>query len=46
VEQRHLKHNVRDDVVTYMLTWADMLEEKLLEKIKLPEEILRVELVA
>lgn len=45
-EQRHLKHNVRDDVVTYMLTWADMLEEKLLEKIKLPEEMLMQELVA
>lgn len=36
IEKRFLKHNVREDVVTYMNAWADLLEEKILEKIKLP----------
>jgi hypothetical protein len=46
LEKRHLRHNVRDDVVTYMTEWANLLEEQLLEKIKLPEDILEGELVA
>lgn len=37
LEARHLRHNVRDDVVLYMNTWADLLEEKLLQKITLPD---------
>ena len=37
VEKRFLKHNVRDDVVTYMNVWADLLEEQLLDKITLPD---------
>lgn len=36
LEVRHLKHNVRDDVVAYMNAWADLLEEQILEKITLP----------
>lgn len=36
IEDRFLKHNVRDDVVRYMNSWADLLEEQLLEKITLP----------
>lgn len=36
LEKRHLRHNVRNDVITYMNTWADLLEEQLLEKITLP----------
>jgi hypothetical protein len=36
LEARHLRHNVRDDVVAYMNTWANMLEEQILEKITLP----------
>jgi len=36
IEDRFLKHNVRDDVVKYMNSWADLLEEQLLEKITLP----------
>ncbi|GAB3898495.1 hypothetical protein [Spirosoma agri] len=36
LEKRHLKHNVRDDVVAYMRTWADLLEDQLLQKITLP----------
>lgn len=35
-EKRHLKHNVREDVVCYMNTWADLLEEQVLAKITLP----------
>ena len=34
-EKRFLKHNVRDDVVTYMNSWADLLEEQILDKISL-----------
>ena len=34
---RFLKHNSREDVVDYMNAWADLLEEKLLEKIQLTE---------
>ena len=37
IELRHLKHNVRDDVVSYMNAWADLLEEQFLEKITLPD---------
>lgn len=33
--RRYLRHNLREDVVLYMRTWADMLEEKLLDGIKL-----------
>ena len=36
LQARHLKHNVRDDVVSYMNAWADLLEEQFLEKIILP----------
>ena len=36
LEKRFLKHNVREDVVAYMVAWAALLEEQLLEKIKLP----------
>lgn len=35
VEKRHLKHNVRDDVVIYLNTWANLLEEQVLEKVNL-----------
>ncbi|WP_080054272.1 hypothetical protein [Spirosoma aerolatum] len=35
-EKRYLKHNVRDDVVSYMNAWANLLEEQLLAKITLP----------
>ena len=36
LEKRFLKHNVRNDVVSYLNEWAELLEEQLLEKIKLP----------
>lgn len=34
-----LYHNNKEDVVDYMLVWADLLEEKLLNKINLPADI-------
>ena len=36
LEKRHLKHNVREDVILYMTAWAELLEEQLIEKITLP----------
>ena len=36
-EKRYLRHNFRDDVVLYINAWADLLEEQLLNKIKLPD---------
>ena len=35
IEKRFLKHNVREDVMAYMIIWAELLEEQLLDKIKL-----------
>lgn len=37
VEKRYLRHNVREDVIVYLHEWANMLEERLLETIKLPD---------
>jgi hypothetical protein len=34
--KRNLKHNVKQDVVTYLLAWADLLENKVLASIQLP----------
>ena len=36
-EKRFLQHNKKDDVVLYLKTWADMLEEILLMQIPIPE---------
>ncbi len=36
LDQRHLKHNKRDDVVKYLNCWADLLEGSLLDTIKIP----------
>ena len=35
-ECKPLKHNRREDVILYMNTWADLLEEKMLDEIELP----------
>ncbi len=35
-ERQPLKYNRREDVILYMNTWADWLEERLLESIDLP----------
>jgi hypothetical protein len=37
IENRYLRHNVRADVIVYLTEWANMLEEQLLEAIKLPD---------
>lgn len=34
---RHPKHNLKVDVIRYMLTWADVLEARWMAKIALPE---------
>ncbi|GAB4033291.1 hypothetical protein [Spirosoma jeollabukense] len=34
--KRHLKHNVREDVISYMNAWAELLEDQLIDKITLP----------
>jgi hypothetical protein len=36
VNERNLMHNVKKDVVRYLNAWADLLELKLLDDIKLP----------
>ncbi|MDX5438654.1 MAG: hypothetical protein LPK03_15745 [Pontibacter sp.] len=42
-ERRHLKHNLRDDAVLYLTTWADLLEEELLVRVELDLERLEEE---
>ena len=34
-ERRYLRHNLREDVVLYLKTWADLLEQQLLSKVSL-----------
>jgi hypothetical protein len=38
INQRNLKHNIKKDAVMYMRTWANYLEDMLLERIKLPTD--------
>ncbi|MFQ5709930.1 MAG: hypothetical protein ACE5HO_20940 [bacterium] len=35
-QRKPLQHNRREDVILYMNTWADRLEEELLDEIELP----------
>lgn len=37
IEERYLQHNNKSDVIKYLETWANMLEQLVLEKIKLPK---------
>lgn len=37
LEKRFLKHNRRDDVITYLNEWAAMLEEEFVASVRLPE---------
>lgn len=37
LEERYLKHNVRDDVVKYMNAWADLLEEQLADQVSIAD---------
>jgi len=39
LEKRNLKHNVREDVVRYLQTWATKIESDLLEQIYLPMDL-------
>lgn len=34
-DRRYLKHNLRDDVVLYMNSWANLMEDELLSKVEL-----------
>ncbi|MDN5199834.1 hypothetical protein QQ008_00630 [Fulvivirgaceae bacterium BMA10] len=36
IEERNLRHNVKQDVVKYMMAWAKLLEEQLIQHISLP----------
>jgi hypothetical protein len=36
-EKRNLSFNVREDVILYLDTWADLLEEKVIDIFPLPE---------
>lgn len=37
IPKRYLTHNVKADVITYMTTWANLLEESLINAISLKE---------
>lgn len=37
IEKRYLRHNLREDVVVYLNEWANMLEERYLDSISLPD---------
>ena len=37
IQKRYLSHNVKADVITYMTTWANLLEESLINVISLKE---------
>ncbi len=36
IEERWLKHNIKNDVIKYITVWAEMLEKELLEKVQIP----------
>ncbi|MFD2244930.1 hypothetical protein [Pontibacter ruber] len=40
IEERNLRHNIRDDVVLYLQTWANMLQDEFLSKVKLEPQTL------
>jgi len=44
LEKRHLKHNVKEDVVVYLNTWAAQLEELLITTISITELSTRKEI--
>ena len=37
LERRNLKHNMKADVILYLKTWADYLENQLIEKISIQD---------
>jgi len=42
---RWLKRNVREDVIVYFETYANMLEDKLIDNVEIPNELLEPRLV-
>lgn len=40
-EDRHLKYNIKADVIQYIKAWITLLENELLEEIKLPDFTVR-----
>jgi hypothetical protein len=42
VEKRDLKKNEKTDVILYLNTWANVLEEELSEEVKLPSLVFRI----
>ncbi len=36
IEKRYLQHNLRNDVVLYLKTWADLLQQQLLDSMPVP----------
>lgn len=37
IEQRDLKHNLKKDVIKYISTWANLLEEELIEQVSIAD---------
>jgi len=44
--KRYPSHNNRNDVILYFNTWADLLEEQLIETIRLPAMDYQLEIIA
>lgn len=36
-KNRHLRHNIKDDVILYLMAWANMLEEQWLNTVTIPD---------
>lgn len=43
VSKRHLKHNLRDDVILYLKTWGDFLEDEISDHIEIPDSVFQNE---
>jgi hypothetical protein len=39
LEQRYLRHNKREDVVTYVKAWANLLEDQYISKVKIEDTV-------
>ena len=44
-EKRHLKHNQRDDVVLYLKSWSDLLEEEITDQIQIEIPVEKAEVI-
>lgn len=45
LEKRFLKHNIKDDVVLYLKSWANLLENEILEKVDINNIYSKQELI-